>query len=275
MKDVYIKATAENWKKLTDRFNKLGVNVTTKDNKKYMIKLLLGTDAVHGDQHSVGNILFPHNIGLSCSHNADHFQNLGFWTKQGVKKSGFNYVFAPTVAVSHNPQWGRFYQTMGQEDSFIKDYASAFIKGIQDVSNGKINGALGTAKHFFGDGSTHYGANEGSATVLSFKNYLIHNIQGYLGAASEDVGSVMCSYSAINFVPNSFNSAFLTGLLRSDIRFSGFTISDYDDVIRSGEMTLPRTFMNMTEERGYALMMNAGIDMMMLSGTKSVVQSEL
>ena len=164
---------------------------------------------------------------------------------------------------------------MGQEDSFIKDYASAFIKGIQDVSNGKINGALGTAKHFFGDGSTHYGANEGSATVLSFKNYLIHNIQGYLGAASEDVGSVMCSYSAINFVPNSFNSAFLTGLLRSDIRFSGFTISDYDDVIRSGEMTLPRTFMNMTEERGYALMMNAGIDMMMLSGTKSVVQSEL
>ena len=77
MKDVYIKATAENWKKLTDRFKKLGVNVTTKDNKKYMIKLFLGTDAIHGDQHSVGNILFSHSIDLS----ADHFQNLGFWTK--------------------------------------------------------------------------------------------------------------------------------------------------------------------------------------------------
>ena len=85
MKDVFIKATAENWKKLTDRFNKIGVDVTTKDNKKYSIKLLLGTDAVHGDQHSVGNVLFPHNIGLSCSHNSDHFQNLGYWTKQGVK----------------------------------------------------------------------------------------------------------------------------------------------------------------------------------------------
>ena len=168
MKDVFIKATAENWKKLTDRFNKIGVDVTTKDNKKYSIKLLLGTDAVHGDQHSVGNILFPHNIGLSCSHNSDHFQNLGYWTKQGVKKSGFNYVFAPTVAVSHNPQWGRFYETMGQEDSYISDYASAFIKGIQDVSNGKINGVLGTAKHFFGDGSTKFGANEGSASVLNF-----------------------------------------------------------------------------------------------------------
>lgn len=159
MKDVYLKATAENWKKLTDRLKDIGVSVTTPDNKKYLIKLLLGTDAVHGDQHSVGNILFPHNLGLSCSHNANHFQNLGFWTKQGVKRSGFNYVFAPTVAVSHNPQWGRFYETMGQEDSFIHDYASSFIKGLQDVQNGKINGVLGTAKHFFGDGSTHYGAN--------------------------------------------------------------------------------------------------------------------
>ena len=168
--------------------------------------------------------------------------------------------------MSHNPQWGRFYETMGQEDSYISDYASAFIKGIQDVSNGKINGVLGTAKHFFGDGSTKFGANEGSASVLNFKKYISHNIQGYMGAASQDVGSVMCSYSAINYVPNSYNSAFLTGLLRSDIKFGGFTISDYDDVLRSEGMTLPRTFMNMTEDRGYALMMNAGIDMIMLSG---------
>lgn len=81
VKDVYLKGTAENWKKLTDRFKDLGVEVTSSDNKKYKIKLLLGTDAVHGDQHTIGNILFPHNIGLSCSRNPNHFQNVGFWTK--------------------------------------------------------------------------------------------------------------------------------------------------------------------------------------------------
>ena len=58
-----------------------------------------------------------------------------------------------------------------------------------------------------------------------------------MGAVSEDVGSVMCSYSAINYVPNSFNSAFLTGLLRNDIKFAGFTISDYDDVTRRTQNT--------------------------------------
>lgn len=117
---------------------------------------------------------------------------------------------------------------MGQDDSFISQYASAFIKGLQDISNGKLNGALGTAKHFFGDGSTQYGANEGSASVLNFKNYISHNTQGYRGATSEDVGSVMVSYSAINYVPNSYNSYFLSSLLKDDIGFKGFTISDYD-----------------------------------------------
>ena len=76
-----MKATAENWKKLTDKLNNAGVSVTTKDNKKYLIKFLLGTDAVHGDQHSLGTVLFPHNIGLSCTHNEGNFENLGFWTK--------------------------------------------------------------------------------------------------------------------------------------------------------------------------------------------------
>lgn len=115
-KQVYLNATSKNWKLLTDRFKELGVEVTTKDNKKHQIGFLLGIDAIHGDQHTVGSVIFPHNIGLSCSHNEGHFLNLGFWTKEGVKKSGFNYVFAPCVATSHNPQWGRFYETMGQQD---------------------------------------------------------------------------------------------------------------------------------------------------------------
>lgn len=68
MKAAYLLATEENWKKLTDRFQSIGISVATKDSK-YKIKLLLGTDAVHGDTHTIGSVLFPHNIGLSCTHN--------------------------------------------------------------------------------------------------------------------------------------------------------------------------------------------------------------
>lgn len=43
------------------------------------------------------------------THNEDNFFNMGYWTKQSMMKTGFNYAYAPSVAVSHNPQWGRFY----------------------------------------------------------------------------------------------------------------------------------------------------------------------
>ena len=100
--------------------------MTTNEGKTYSIKPLLATDAVHNDQHVSGTILFPHNIGLSCSHNPENFKNVGKWTAHNLKKSGFNYAFAPTVAVSHNPQWGRFYETMGQESEMIYKYGKAY-----------------------------------------------------------------------------------------------------------------------------------------------------
>lgn len=58
----------------------------------------------------------------------------------------------------------------------------------------------------------------------------------------------------------------LLNTLREDIGFNGFTITDYDDVEAINNMLMPRTFMNFTaEEDGYATMINAGVDMFMLS----------
>lgn len=184
---------------------------------------------------------------------------------------GFNYVFAPTVAVSHNPQWGRFYETLGQDVDLIEKYSQAYVKGIQDVSNNKINGALATAKHFIGDGSTLYGCNMGNANVMNYKNYISRNSRGYVGAAKANVGSVMVSYSAVNFIPNAVNSLFLLNTLREDIGFNGFTISDYDDLDLMYNSLMPRTFMNFTaEEDAFAAMVNSGVDMFMVSKKASV-----
>lgn len=146
----------DKWQKLASKFN-YTITVNTNGGKTYGIKPLLGTDAVHNNQHVVGTILFPHNIGLSCTHNAQNFYNAGYWTGKNVKTSGFNYAFAPTVAVSHNPQWGRYYETLGQEHNKIFEYAKSFTEGLQGKPDA-WTGVLGSVKHFFGDGATMYGA---------------------------------------------------------------------------------------------------------------------
>ena len=88
---------------------------------------------------------------------------------------------------------------------------------------------MGSVKHFFADGATFYGADEGNAVVNSWKNFVYHNTQGYNGSISSNIGSVMASYSAINFVPLS-SGPYLKSILRGDLKFDGFVISDYMEV---------------------------------------------
>ena len=54
----------------------------------------------------------------------------------------------------------------------------------------------------------------GNVDVMNFKNYLKHNIGGYEGSVNSNIGNVMVSYSAINWIPSSINSEYLMGLLR-------------------------------------------------------------
>ena len=260
---VYADSTMEKWQALAHRFN-FSIKVTTQEGKTYDIRPLLGTDAVHGNQHISGTVLFPHNVGLACTHNPENFYNAGYWTRVGVKESGFNYAFAPTVAVSHNPQWGRFYETVGQEEDFIREYAQSYTYGLQGRP-GSLSGILGSVKHFYADGATLYGADEGDAVVGSFKSFVRHNTQGYVGSIGAEIGSVMVSYSAINMMPNSINPAIKT-ILREKLGFDGLVISDYDEVEKVNQR-LPTSLLTIASvTHSLAEMVNAGMDMIMIPG---------
>ena len=91
-------STLENW---LDIAREIFKPTTVAD--EYEVYPLLGTDSVHGDQHVLGTVLFPQNIGLAATHDPDCFKAAGYYMAKGVIESGFNYAFAPTVAVSHNP----------------------------------------------------------------------------------------------------------------------------------------------------------------------------
>lgn len=74
-----------------------------------------------------------------------------------------------------------------------------------------------------------YGADEGNSLVGSFKTFVDHNIQGYNGSISVGIGSVMASYSAVNYVPMA-GGPYLKSILRGDLKYDGFVISDYSEV---------------------------------------------
>ena len=190
-----------------------------------------------------------------------------------VLATGFNYAFAPTVAISHNYQWGRHYETMGSETEWVEKYARAFVEGAQNYnpSTEQWDGVLSSTKHFLGDGATFWGIDEGNDTVHNVKEFLDINYAGYSGAIDSCGGNVMCSYSAINRIPMAANAELLEGVLKDGIYnnkpFNGFIISDYDEIGKMAGQQWPTSNIKMTNEEALIQMINSGIDMGMLAST--------
>lgn len=111
-----------------------------------------------------------------------------------------------------------------------------------------------------------YGADEGNAHVGNFKTFINHNVQGHNGSVSAGVGSVMCSYSSVNWLPIS-TSPMLQTILRESLDFDGFVISDYDELTKIQSQDLPTGFQKMQDiNESVATVLNAGIDMVMIPG---------
>ncbi|CAD8082812.1 unnamed protein product [Paramecium primaurelia] len=263
------------WKKVADLALAQGISVQVDiselEQETVIIKPLLGTDAIRGNQHSVGEILFPHNIGLAASNNVENFRNSAKWMRDSVIETGFNFVFTPTVAVSHNPQWGRFYETLGENTEKVQQYSKAFIEEAQNIQNDKILGVLTSVKHFIGDGATINGYEEGDSIVdEQFMDVFIEdNIKGYKGAVEAQTGNVMVSYDAINGVAMSVHP-FVNSILKAStedggLGFEGFVISDYNSVIKTALIDLPRQSQKMPLDKAYADSFNVGVDMQMIS----------
>ncbi|KAI8031566.1 Chaperone protein dnaJ 15 [Camellia lanceoleosa] len=62
------------------------------------IPLLYGTDAVHGNNNVYGATVFPHNIGLGATRDAELVRRIGVATALEVRACGAQFTFAPCVA---------------------------------------------------------------------------------------------------------------------------------------------------------------------------------
>ncbi|WP_299010322.1 glycoside hydrolase family 3 N-terminal domain-containing protein [uncultured Shewanella sp.] len=131
--DAYLTATAENWKPLIEGTNNNSPVITLKNGQKVTIPLLTGIDAVHGFHEVLGNVIFPQNIGLSMTHDPKLLNKIGQVVANDMLQIGFNWTYSPTVAISHNPNWGRTFETLGSvPENALKD-TRAWLKDFNKL----------------------------------------------------------------------------------------------------------------------------------------------
>jgi beta-glucosidase len=218
------------WLDLAERYR----DASMATDAKVKIPVIWGTDAVHGDNNVFGATLFPHNIGLGAAHDPALIAAIGEATARSVRATGIDWAFAPTLAVAQNVRWGRTYESFSSQAPLVREYAQAYVTGLQgDFDDHHV---MATAKHFIGDGATWNGVDEGQARVSKQDMINVHGA-GYVGALRAGVLSVMASYNSwddvadrVDYGKMSGARALLTGALKEKMGFDGFVVSDWNAI---------------------------------------------
>lgn len=217
--------------------------------------LLYGLDSVHGNNNVKDAVLFPHDIGIGASRDLALAEQVGRITALEMLGVGANWAFHPTVAAALDERWGRTFESFGEKPELAAAMGVAAIKGLQNGKLGTPQGVLACAKHFAGDGATDGGRNAGNVTSLDEATFRQLALEPYRAAIAAGVGSIMVSYSSYQGEKMSGSRKWLTDVLKGELGFSGFLISDWDAVSQ-----LPGTWREQVKTA-----MNAGLDMVMLA----------
>jgi beta-glucosidase len=185
------------------------------------IPMLYGIDAVHGNNNVYGATIFPHNIGLGASRDPDLVQRIGRATAEEVTGAGQDWTFAPCVCVARDDRWGRTYESFGETPALVSQMTSV-ITGLQDGPAP----VLATAKHYLGDGGTAGGVDQGDTRISEAELRAVH-LPPFQAAVDRGVGSVMISFSSWNAVKMHSSKYLITDVLKGELGFTGFTVSDW------------------------------------------------
>jgi len=223
-------ATVADWVKLADQFYDASMDTS---GGAPAIPVIWGTDAVHGHNNVIGATLFPHNIGLGATRNADLIQRIGEVTAIEVAATGIDWTFAPTVAVVRDDRWGRTYEGYSEDPEIVKAFAERMVVGLQGAPATSTfldsNHVIATAKHFIGDGGTDQGIDRGDNLSPEQQLLDVHG-QGYTAAMSAGVQTVMASYNSWRGWKVHGQEYLLTHVLKKQMGFDGPVVSDWDGV---------------------------------------------
>jgi beta-glucosidase len=246
--------TATQWADMVDDFQSYALK------SRLGIPLLYGVDAVHGHNNVQGAVLFPQHIGMGATRDAALVQQVEDVTRQEVLGTGIHWTFAPCVCVPRDDRWGRTYEGYGEDPSIVSPLGQAAINGFQGASLG-TNSVLATAKHYIADGGTTFGTgdsgyliDQGDARITETELRAVH-LPPYQSAVSAGVGSVMVSYSSWNGVKDHGDSHLINDILKGELGFKGFVVSDWGGVKQLPDATY-------ADQVAHAV--NAGIDMIMV-----------
>lgn len=245
----------EQWLKMVNEFQQEALE------SRLGIPMLYGVDAVHGHSNMYGAVLFPHNIGLGATGNAELVEEIGRATAREMAATGIFWNYAPAVSVPQDIRWGRTYEGYSENTELVSRLSQAYLLGLQGDALTAADTVAATPKHFVGDGGTVWGTSrtneyqidQGDTQVDEATLRAIH-LPPYAAAIEAGARTIMVSYSSWNGTKMHAQQYLITDVLKGELAFDGFVVSDWG--------AIDQVASNYYEAVVAAI--NAGIDMNMV-----------
>jgi len=222
------------------------------------IPVIYGLDDIHGVSYVKGATLFPQEIGQAATWNRQLVFNSAVITAYESRAAGVPWTFSPTLDLGSNPLWPRIWEDYGEDPYLSAELGVQSVKGFQVPLGSKEKLAV-SLKHFMAYSDPKSGKDRTDAWIP--EHYLReYHLPPFEAAIKAGARTVMVNSALINGVPTHINKHILTDILKNELGFTGFIVTDWQDI----ENVYRRDKIAHTNKEAIMLAINAGIDMSMI-----------
>ena len=223
------------------------------------IPVIYGIDAIHGATYTQNSVLFPQAINMAATFNTELSFKEGEITAREVRASGLQWNFSPVMDIGRQPLWSRLWETYGEDVHLATVMGASYIKGHQGDDFSAANKAPTCLKHYVGYSYPLNGKDRTPAWIgeRMLREYFLPTFEAGVKAGSP---TVMINSAEVDGIPGHANYQYLTTILRGEMGFKGFTVSDWEDIKR----LYTRDKLAASEKEAVKIAVMAGIDMSMV-----------
>jgi beta-glucosidase len=223
------------------------------------IPVIYGIDSIHGANYVQGATLFPQEIGMAATWNPELMKRGSEITAMETRAAGIPWSFSPVLDLGRQPVWPRFWETFGEDPYLAKVMGAAFVRGLEGTDVSSQDHVASSLKHYMGYSFPVSGRDRTPAWIP--ENYLReYFLPTFDAAVKAGAHTIMVNSGDINGVPGHINHHLLTEILRDELGFKGFVVSDWEDIKKL--VNVWHVAPNEKEATRMAVM--AGIDMSMV-----------
>lgn len=190
------------------------------------------TDGADAVRRTLGTTAFPAPISLAATWNSDLVQTKSAAQAVESFQTGKNVILGPGIASGRTPLSGRNSEYFGEDALLSGMLGAAATRGLED--NDEDIAVLANVKHYVAN-EQEFDRNSSSSNIDERTFKQVYALPYEIALKEGQAESVMCSYNQINGDYACENDMALNQVLKKDMGFDGYVMSDFNAVHSVGK----------------------------------------